>query len=274
MAVVYKPFCKIALVGLVSFFSLILPLIKAEALQPFPIKQTRQSHFLKCGYRKKQISLKLPAKLVPQSTQLETNRVERDNNSRCNDYQPPIGLTALIPSSNIGVTLSEYPTFFFYVPDVNLEGVEGEFILRNQDAQEIYKEIVTLHAADSIVAVKLSASPTLPPLEIGKSYYWIFSLLLDKVDRSSNTDVAGWIKRVEPDSVIKNQLVAATDKAQPAIYATNGIWYEALSTLAKLRCASPNDPTILSNWTSLLQQIELPEIAKKPLSQCNQAKAF
>lgn len=271
MAVVFKPFYNIALVGLVSFFNLVLPdLVLAEAFKPLPIKPVNRLNFLKCGYRKKQITLKLPDKLIPaQTTQFETNRVERDNNSRCNDYQPPIGLTALIPSSNIGVTLAEYPTFFFYVPDVNLEGVEGEFILRNQDEQEIYKENVTLHAGDSIVRVELAPSPDLPPLEAGKSYYWVFSLLLDKVDRSNNTDVAGWIKRVEPDSTIKTQLFAAADKAQPAIYASNGIWYEALTSLAKLRCASPNDTTILSNWTSLLQQVELPEIAKKPLAQCN-----
>lgn len=266
MAVVFNPFCNIALVGLVAFFNLVLPdLVQAKFSKP----ANRQLNLLKCGYRKKQITLKLPDQLIPETTQLETNRVERNNNSRCNDYQPPIGLTALMPSSNIGVTLAEYPTFFFYVPDVNLEGVEGEFILRNQDDQEIYKEIIKLEAGDSIVRVELSPSSALPPLEVGKSYYWIFSLLLDKVDRSSNTDVAGWIKRVEPNSVITNQLVAATDKAKPAIYASNGIWYEALTSLAKLRCASPNDRNILSSWTSLLQQVELPEIAKKPFSQCN-----
>lgn len=267
MAVVFKPFYNIALVGLIAFFNLVLPdLVQAKLLKP----ANRQLNFLKCGYRKKQITLKLPNKIIKGNfTELETNRVERDNNSRCNDYQPPIGLTALMPSSNIGITLADYPTFFFYVPDVNLEGVEGEFILRNQDNQEIYKEIVALPGGDSIVRVELAPTPNLPPLEVGKSYYWIFSLLLDKVDRSANTDVAGWIKRVEPNSAIKSQLFAATDKAKPAIYASNGIWYEALTSLANLRCASPHDKTINSNWSSLLQQVELPEIAKKPLSQCN-----
>ncbi|MGB5960181.1 MAG: DUF928 domain-containing protein [Coleofasciculaceae cyanobacterium] len=267
MAVVFKPFYNIALVGLVTFSHLVLPdLVQAQFFKP----ANKQLNFLKCGYRKKQITLKLPNQLITDdSTELEANRVERDNNSRCNDYQPPIGLTALMPSSNIGVTLADYPTFFFYIPDVNLEGVEGEFILINQDHQEIYKEIVALTAGDSIVRVELNPTPALPPLEVGKSYYWIFSLLLDKVDKSGNRDVAGWIKRVEPNSAIKSQLVAATDKAKPAIYASNGIWYEAVTSLANLRCASPNDKTILSNWSSLLQQVKLPEIAKKPLSQCN-----
>lgn len=271
MAVVFKPFYNIALVASVSFFNLVLPsLVQAEALKPLLNKPiNRSSNFLKCGYRKKQITLKLPEYLIPDdSTQVETNRVER-HNIRCDSYEPPIGLTALMPSSNIGVTLADYPTFFFYIPDVNLEGVEGEFILKNQDHQTIYKEIVALTAGDSIVRVELTPTPALPPLEVGKSYYWIFTILLDKVDRSGNTDVAGWIKRVEPNSLIKNQLVAATDKAQPGIYASNGIWYEAVTSLANLRCASPNDQTILSNWKSLLQQVELPEIATKPLSQCN-----
>ena len=273
MTVVNTHLHKIALIGWTSLFSLffsVFPnLVKAQTPPSFRTKLTSQQHnLLKCGYRKKEITLKIPAGLIPsQTTELEGNRVE--SNVRCNEYQPPIGLTALIPSSNIGLTLAEYPTFFFYVPDVNLEGVEGEFILRNENDEQIYEKIVTLKASDSIISVELAASPSLPPLEVGKSYYWVFTLLLDKVDRSSNTNVAGWIKRVEPDSAIKNQLATTPNKAQPAIYANNGIWYEAVTTLAKLRCASPNDSTIASDWTSLLQQVELPEIAKKPLSQCN-----
>lgn len=279
MAVVYTPFHKIALIGLSSFFFLVFPssdLGKSETLKSFQIKPSkRQVNFFKCGYRKKEINLKLPSQLIPSpSSQLNTNRVEQENTTRCGDYKPPIGLTALIPSSNIGATLAGYPTFFFYIPDVDLAGVEGEFVLRNEKDEQIYQEIVPLKAGDSIVSVKLSATPDLPPLEVGKSYYWVFSILLAKVDRSSNTDVAGWIKRVEPNALITNQLVRASSKAKPAIYASNGIWYEALTTLANLRCESPNDPTIIADWTAILQQVELPEIAKKPLAQCTQANAF
>ncbi len=278
MAIVYKPFCRsLTLIYWTSFFSIILSavpnFVKAEMPLSFTRKVISQQYYLvKCGYHRKEIILKLPTGLSSvKTTPIEANRVERDNNIRCNDYQPPIGLTALMPSSNIGITLAEYPTFFFYIPDVNLEGVEGEFVLRNENDEQIYKKIVMLKASDSIISVELTGSPSLPlqPLEVGKSYYWVFSLLLDKVDRSSNTDVAGWIKRIEPNSVIKNQLTTTPYKAQAAIYATNGIWYEAVTTLAKLRCASPDDLNISSDWTSLLRQVELPEIADKPLSQCN-----
>jgi Domain of Unknown Function (DUF928) len=279
MGLVYTPLKKIALISLLSFFSLFFfgdNLGEAETLRPFQVKPSkRQVNLFKCGYRKKEINLKLPSQLsTSPPSQLETNRVEQENLTRCGEYRPPIGLTALIPSSNIGTTLSEYPTFFFYIPDVDLAGVSGEFILKNENNEQIYQEIVPLKAGDSIVSIQLSASPNLPPLEVGKSYYWVFSLLLDKIDRSSNKDVAGWIRRVEPTSLIRSQLGRASSKAKPAIYASNGIWYEALTSLANLRCESPNDPTILANWTSLLQQVALPEIATKPLEKCHQTSAF
>lgn len=277
MAIVSTSLHKtLATVGLTSFFSLFLygfsNLAKAQPLTlPKPQLQNQQSSLLKCGYKKKQITLKLPEeKIGTQSSEMPGNRVELESEMpRCNEYQPPIGLTALVPNSNNGITLAEHPTLFFYIPDVNLEGVEGEFVIRNEQNELIYKKRVALKSSDSIVRVALSNSPSLPALEVGKSYYWIFSLLLDKSDRSADTQVTGWIKRIEPNSELKQNLGTASLQSYPAVYATNGIWYEALDSLAKLRCSSPNDSVLASNWQSLLQQVGLPEISQKPLAQCN-----
>ena len=273
---IHTPLFKfLSIVCLASSFSLFLfdfsNTSKAQTLNEHKLKVLSQHEYLiKCGYRKKEISLKLPSEsLSSQTAELEANRIEREMDVRCANYKPPIGLTALIPSSNIGITLANNPTFFFYIPDVNLEGVEGEFILRDEQYEPIYKKIVSLKEGDSIIRVELSDSPSLPPLKVGKSYYWVFSLLLDKVDRSSNASVAGWIKRIEPNSALKQKLDTASSQQQPVIYATNGIWYEALASLAKLRCTSPNNATLASDWESLLQQVGLPEISKKPLALCN-----
>ena len=281
MAVVNTPLRKtLATIGLTSLFSLFLysfsSLVKAQPSKVHKLQHLSQrENLIKCGYRHKEITLNLPASLpLSQVSGQVGNRIEEGIASRCAEYQPPIGLTALIPNSNVGITLAEYPTFFFYIPDVDLEGVEGEFVLRNEENELIYKKTVALKGSDSVIRVELSDAPSLPPLEVGKSYYWVFSLLLDKVDRSSNTDVAGWIKRIEPNSELQQKLGTAPRQEQPAIYAKNGIWYEALASLAQLRCASPSDSTITSNWESLLQQVGLPEISKKPLAQCNQARAF
>lgn len=276
MAIVSTSLHKVlATVGLTSFFSLFLygfaNLAQAQPLTFHkPKLPNQQFNLLKCGYKKKQINLKLPEeKIAAQASEMPVNRVEMETDSRCNDYQPPIGLTALIPNTNSGVTLSKYPAFFFYIPDVNLDGVEGELTLRNEQNELIYKKTVPLTTSDSIVRVEFANSPSLPALEVGKSYYWVFSLLLDKVDRSSNRFVTGWIKRIEPNSELRQKLGTASHQAYPAVYANNGIWYEALDSIAKLRCTSPTDSVLASNWQSLLQQVGLPEISHKPLAECN-----
>ena len=80
------------------------------------------------------------------------------------------------------------------------------------------------------------------------------------------------LQRVEANSEIKGILEKTLVPKQPGVYAANGIWYEALASLAQLRCTNPNDATIASDWQSLLQQVGLPEIAKKHLAQCNPNK--
>jgi len=280
MAVVNTPLRKtLATVGLTSLFSLFLysfsSLVKAQPSKVHKFQLfSQQQNLVKCGYRQKEITLNLSASL-PQSEMPQDlgNRIE-DIGPRCSSYEPPIGLTALVPDATIGITLAEYPTFFFYLPDANLEGVKGEFTLENEKKEVIYYKTVLLKASDSIIRVELSDAPSLPPLEVGKSYNWAFSLVFDKFDRSDSKYVTGWIKRIEPNSELQQKLGTAPRQEQPAIYAKNGIWYEALASLAQLRCTSPSDSTITSDWESLLQQVGLPEISQKPLAQCNQARAF
>jgi hypothetical protein len=276
MVALYTSYCQaLATVILTSLFTLFLysfsSLAKAQTFKSHkPESSNQQEVILKCGYRKKEITLNLPASLrINTKPELQGNRVEQDLKLRCGEYSPPIRLTALMPPSNIGITLAEYPTFLFYIPDADLEGVEGEFVLFNENNEKIYTKSVRLKDTDNIISVELSASPDLPPLAVGKAYYWVFSILFDKVDQSANSDVAGWIKRVETNSELKHQLETALVQDKPAIYAANGIWYEALASLAKLRCSAPNNLTIASNWESLLQQVGLPEISRKPLAQCH-----
>jgi hypothetical protein len=246
-----------------------------SVISPKPKLHNQQEDRLKCGYMHKGITLNLPVGLLlSKKAKGEGNRVEPDVPNRCSGYRPDILLTALIPQSNIGITVAEYPTFFFYIPDANLGISQGEFVLRNENDEEIYKKTVKLKATDSIVTIDLSSSPSFPPLEVGKSYSWGFSIIFDERDRSADSYVFGWIKRVEPNSEFQHKLATALPQEKPGIYATNGIWYEALASLATLRCTSPNNSTLTSDWESLLQQVGLPEISKKPLAQCAEAKAL
>ncbi len=50
-----------------------------------------------------------------------------------------------------------------------------------------------------------------------------------------------------------------------AWYGEKGIWYDSLEYLAKARQASPNNPTLLNNWTELLKSVGLSSVSVSPL---------
>jgi hypothetical protein len=288
MAVIYTPWRKtLATVSLTSLCSLFLysfsSLANAQTIRTHkPKLSNQQEDILKCGgfrRRAKEIRFNLP------SSQLATKKPERlpvnieGGGGRCGGgYSHPITLVALMPASDKGITKSitvaEYPTFFFYIPDVDLEGVRGELRLSNEKDEEIYRVAFSLKVPDSILMVDFSGAPSFPPLEVGKSYQWDFAIVVDPGDRSNDIFVYGEIQRVEPSSELQHKLDTALPQEKPAIYAANGIWQDTLVSLANLRCSSPNNSTMASDWASLLQQVELPEISRKPLAQCYQARVF
>ena len=290
MAVIYTSWRKtLATVGLTSLCGLFLysssSLANAQTVRTHkPKLSNQQENILKCGgfrRRAKEIVLNLPASLVGAREPGMPLNTE-GGGGRCGGgtpYYPPIPLLALMPASDKGITKSitvaEYPTFFFYIPDVDLEGVQGEFVLRNEKDKEIYRADFELKVPDSILMVDLSGFPSFPPLEVGKSYRWDFTIVVNPLDRSTGVIyVDGDIQRVELSSELKHKLDTALPQEKPAIYAANGIWQDALASLASLRCASPNDSAMAADWTSLLQQVQLPKISRKPLAQCYQARVF
>ena len=274
MAGIYPNWHKtVARVGLTSLFSMALygfsSLATAQTIKLHqPQFSNQKENLLKCGWQK-EVKLKLPLWHLLAKSPGKVGKRAESNTTRCG-ISLPIYLTALIPQSNIGVTVFKYPTFFFYIPDANLEGVKrAELVLFNNKEEVVYEKTVKLKSPDSIVSIDLSDSPALPPLEVGKSYQWIFSVIFDEEDMSDSAVVAGWIKRVSVDSKLQYKLDTGLPQEKPAIYASNGYWFDALASLAKLRCSYPNDKTFSSDWESLLQQVGLPEIAIKPLAQCN-----
>jgi hypothetical protein len=265
--ILYK---SIATVCLTSLFSLGLYDLEGVAWAQMiksskSLFSSQQENFQKCGWKPK-INLKLPLwHLLAKRPGSGGNRVEPLY--RCG-YSGPIRLTALIPQSNVGITVAQYPTLFFYIPNVNLEGVTAELSIVNNEGEEVYKT-VKLKSPDRIVSINFSDFPSLPPLEVGKSYPWSFQAIVDEENRGDGPRVTGWIKRVSLDSKLQHKLETALPQEKPAIYASNGLWYDALTSLAKLRCSYPNNPTFSSDWESLLQQVELPTISTKPFAQCN-----
>jgi|SRR4028119_791837 Domain of Unknown Function (DUF928). len=172
-------------------------------------------------------------------------------------------LTALVPESQIGRTVSEYPVFFLYLPQTEAE--LAEFILEDESGNQIYQQDLTIKNLSGAIGVSIPANTNLPPLEVGKNYTWKFLLVCDPDDRSSDRLERGVVRRVELSADILGELENADPRQKTVIYAENGIWQDALSTLAAARRANPNDPDLAADWESLLDSVKLGKIVAEPI---------
>jgi Domain of Unknown Function (DUF928) len=175
----------------------------------------------------------------------------------------PHSLTALIPATNTGRTVTAHPSLFWYVPQNT--AAAAEFVLLDAANTEIYKTILPISQQPGVLSLSLPADGSVPALEVGKSYRWYFSLICDPLDRSADSFTTGWVQRTEPSTALAQQLSAAAEEEKPLIYASAGIWYEALAGLAELRREQPQNAQVQTQWQTLLESVGLAQIADQPL---------
>ncbi|MBW4520682.1 MAG: DUF928 domain-containing protein [Scytolyngbya sp. HA4215-MV1] len=175
-------------------------------------------------------------------------------------------LMPLVPTNAFGTTVEDQPTLFWYVPPTSAQS--AEFTLLDENYKEVYKTTLPLQKVPGIISFQLPAGTM---LELQKSYRWQFSLVCDANVPSANPFVEGEIQRVEISQSLTKSLERSPLRDRPEIYAKAGIWHDALSTLAELRCLRPGDPLLTSRWITLLNSVELNDFAAEPLAQyCTQ----
>jgi hypothetical protein len=179
----------------------------------------------------------------------------------------PTSTTALIPKSTMGRTVSEKPTFFYYVPIALNKTVQFE--LADERDKTIYKksfQMVTSRAG--IVSVSLGEDGNSPALEVGKNYHWYFTIKCSPKNSQEDVLVSGWIHRTALAPTLKTELDRSSDR-RLSILTQQGIWYEYLTTLAQLRLSSPSDDSLALKWSEMLSSVELGKISQEPLVPSN-----
>lgn len=190
----------------------------------------------------------------------------------CPDVKTP--LTALVPSTeqppsvtNVwGFTTEEHPQLWFYLPYTKSSGYPAEFVLLDDETKDsVYKTAIALPSKAGIIKVPIPEN--VPSLQVGKQYRWFFNVYCDLQKQSTPIYVEGVINRKN----LSQNLVKQLQKAQPVqkvnIYANNGFWYDALTTLGELRQTNPQNHTLQTQWRDLLAAIGLGELAIQPLVQ-------
>ncbi|MBE9128189.1 MULTISPECIES: DUF928 domain-containing protein [unclassified Coleofasciculus] len=244
-----------------------------------PASQQKWFRWLRGGRKEKQLGE-------------SSRRGDAGRRGQCSLLNPP--LFALVPEepfdktlgnvlpeglvSSISLTVSEYPIFWFYIPNLppNLDYSKLEFMLQDNKNNDIFDEPfrLDLDGISGIVGLRI---PSTHGLKIEKLYHWYLSIICDPRRPSRNPNVDGWVQRVALTDERERQLQVAKPRKRVEIYAKESIWHETLTLLATSRCFDLKEsefaanwnqlwqnPELAADWNDLLEAVGLSEIAQEP----------
>ena len=234
-----------------------------QFLSPVPVLSQPGSDYQDTSESSVEYSFNPPSRGAPAKTS--------EGGSRGCSWQPGQKLLSpLIPSEAMAFTVSEYPSFFWYLPpahklDESAAGLGGtvQFMLIDENQNIVYHKKLSVPSS-GIMSHTLSPEEA-EPLAENKQYHWLVSMVCDSDDPSANALIDGWVERIPVSEELQVELENAKENDLPYIYAREGIWHEALTTLAQLRQQNPDDETILSRWSEFLRSVNLSEFTEEPL---------
>lgn len=181
----------------------------------------------------------------------------------------------------LGLTLNKHPRFWIYIPDLSSKNISGEsiefteFMIQDESNNDILDTPIQASLNKQQGGVIFQSLPESITLKPNQPYHWFFSIICDHRRPSRNISVDGWVQIIQindgdpVDSGFKQQLEAIEDpKKLVSFYADNGIWHEAVTLSAKLRCSYPDNIELLQMWKQLMNDAGLNQISNAPILRC------
>jgi len=216
--------------------------------------------------------------LLPNLPPKDGNGTPHTNNGTgtrgdCEYKEGDLFLTRMAGGKNFQLTVSEYPTFWVYVPYGSDKVSSGEFSIQ-QGENDIYRATFKLPATPGIVSVTIPK--TEKPLELDKTYRWYFEMSCPRstqapqaATRLAPASLTGFVRRVSQPPELEAELNRAKNPLERvAAYARHDVWYDMFTELAQLRLQYPDDATLENIWLELLgdERIGLKEIEQEPIA--------
>lgn len=182
-------------------------------------------------------------------------------------FPPQQVITSLLPANQSGLTVNDHPTFFWHIPKTSVK--TAEFIIitdgnkRDEEETVVYETTLSLPQKSGIISLTLPKK--VQKLKANTSYRWYFTMICDDQEYSNNPYAEGVVKRIPTQSKLSTSLSNANLLQTANLYAQAGIWHDALTSLVKLRCNQPNNPTVKLHWQQFLDSVKLNNIASEPL---------
>jgi hypothetical protein len=162
-------------------------------------------------------------------------------------------IRVLVPQGK-GETTEAQPTIYFYLSKPAKTYCEIT-LTEPKHPKPLLAKITPVSDQSGILAIRLSKYDV--ELKPGTTYKWSVAVVVDPQSRSQDLVAYGVIKRVEPTPALVSQLAQAADADKPAIYAENGLWYDALQSISEQIAKSPGDASLRTERAELLKQVDI-----------------
>jgi hypothetical protein len=268
-------FLTIATIALLSSFSLEL---NGSANAATPIGKPSVAQGIHSTTPRKRRRLFVPP-TAPNTGRIGKSRGTATRGGNCPTVDTP--LTALVPVYTtetgaelpMGLTTSDYPTLWFYVPYDLTPDRPARLVLETPEPGTQYMMQQTVleitHLKAGIVGIPIPKNQA--PLQVGQRAHWTLTILCNPKDAAANKYADLSLQRVALDPRLQQQLATATPQERVELYGSAGLWENTLTALAQLRRAAPGDRPLTIDWQDLLQAANLPELAGKPVSNLGRA---
>ena len=166
----------------------------------------------------------------------------------------------VVTPDHVGQTASAQPSLFWYVDQVPDASFRIEFTLLDEEGVEpLVEKVLATPTRAGIHRIRLADYGV--QLVPGSEYEWSVALVLDPNERSKDIVATGWIDRVEPSEQLVSRLASESRAEVAAVYAAEGLWYDAVAALSDEIDRAPADARLQQQRADLLRQVGLDEAA-------------
>lgn len=184
------------------------------------------------------------------------SRGSRGSRGMCNTVNEDFSLRVLVPGA--GFTTAKQPHLYWSISSPLSADLVFTLIPVMAPGSFDYPEpLIDKTIAKSVKAGihSLSLADYGVSLEENREYEWSVSIICDPNNPSLNMSATGKIKRIKPPANLEAGLKSAKQEQLVAVYAQNGIWYDALDTLSQLIAQNGNNENLRKIQVSLLKQV-------------------
>jgi hypothetical protein len=166
-------------------------------------------------------------------------------------------LSVLAPD-HTGLTTKSQPTLYWYLSKPVNARLDVT-VTNDEEIDPLLEKTIGIPESGGIQRLDLATAGT--RLEPGIEYRWFVSITPDEEQRSNDIVASGTIEYTAPDADLERRVAGADEREQAALFAENGMWYDAIDSLSRAIERNPDDASLRALRAAMLEQVGLNSVA-------------